>query len=210
MKSDSLTIGDTAAAEDIESTADGRIQPTATKFVYKFQIGKIPDPSGIGRRDGDPGRQFLQQINLDTSAFSLDIGRMDQEFITTLPEFHERFRTDSYIGELLPSVSDDIIIASLFPAAEVEDQAAAPHCPDQTRQTITIDLSILEDTGSYDNMGSAPLQPQTRIIRCYPPADLQAAGPGGKRLHCSLHVAGPQHYDMTTRQVIIPVQFSKP
>ena len=56
MKGDRLAIGDAAAAEDIQGAADGGIQPAPTNPVDKLHIGKIPDPAGIGCRNGDPGR----------------------------------------------------------------------------------------------------------------------------------------------------------
>ena len=149
---------------------------------------------------------FLQEINLDTGAFSFDIGRMDQKFIATERKFRKRFRTDPDIREPLPAIGDDIIVVTFFPAAQIEHQPVTPHGPHKTGKTIAVNPPIFENTGGHDHMRSAPVQPETGIIGGYPSADLQASRPGGKRFGSGCFVAGAQHDDMTARQVVIPVE----
>ena len=69
-------------AKNIESTADGQINPTPADLLHHVEVLQGTGSAGIGDRLLSPGTKEAHQAGVDALAAAFDIGRMDEEFGT--------------------------------------------------------------------------------------------------------------------------------
>ena len=108
MKSNSLGIRYSAAAKNIESTADGCIQPVPSQLLKAGHISYAFNTAGIGGWNSHPAAKFFCQFLFNAGTFSFHVNGMDQKLLAKGGKIGKCLFSDSHRGKILPGRLDSL------------------------------------------------------------------------------------------------------
>ena len=102
MKGNGCLIGNTGAAEDIQTAAHRNIEPVLSQLPDQLHVGKAAHPARIGGGDRHPFAEIFNQVSGNASTLAFNIGGMDQKFRAVSGKIGKRLPVDSDLGKFLP------------------------------------------------------------------------------------------------------------
>ena len=122
------------------------------------------------------GAEHPDQVLLDPGPFAFHIRGVDQELAAASAEFLKRLRPDLKVRKFLPPVSDDIIPSVFSSSAAQVQYEPVPACgADHLLKRRLIELPVLKDIGSHNDMGRAGIEENAGCLRCDPASRLHSA-----------------------------------
>ena len=198
------------ATKDVQSTADGEMDPALASFLHGLKVGEGLGSTGVGDRDGGVGGNRLHESEVDAGLFALNIDGMDEKFRTVRGEFFKRGFVYGQLGEILPAVSDDPVLAVALTTGKVQHKAFAPDRFDKGSKPIFIQLAFAENPGSNNNMRGTRINPSGSVLLFDAATKLEPPGKGCQCLAGRSIVAGTKLDDMAAPKVILPVECGVP
>jgi thiazole synthase len=207
IKGDGIGVTNTCTTKNIQSRADGKVNFTAAKASDFLKVGQGIGTAGIGDRERRPFGQVLNEVAVNTCAQALHINGVDQEFGATGGELTKGFASQCNIGELLPAVGDDEIIAATAAATEINHETVPADGLHEGFEASPIHGAIAENPGSDNDMRGTVIKKADCIIEIDATANLEAAGKGAKGSAGGVLVAGAEHDDMAAFESVLAVEF---
>lgn len=195
------------ATEDIESTADRQVNPSAPKLIDPNEVVKSPSAPGICGWNRRVLTEHLHKRLFDTRLMPFYIDAMHQKFIALASQLLQGLRSHTDIGKSLPAIRDNPVLAIALAAAQVEHKTRLANPSEQRIKPRLIDLTVTKDKGRDDDMASARVQVAGRIVQIHPAAHLQPPGIRRERRQRRILIPRPECNDMPASQSILPIQF---
>jgi hypothetical protein len=114
------------------------------------------------------------------------------------------------VSEFLPSVRDDVITAVTFTAAKIEHEPLFADPGDEFIQARPFDRPIPENPGGDDDMRCPSIEVTLSIFGIDASAELQSTRVSSESIESGIFIAGAEHDDMATAEIILFIEFGKP
>jgi hypothetical protein len=210
IERDAVGVTHAGSAEEIEGGADGEVDAAAADPMDGFEVVEGAGAAGVGHGDGRPIGEMLDEGVIDAGAKPFHIDGMDQELGAGIGKGMEGVGAEGDIGELLPAIGHDPVLAVADPATEIEHDAGSADPAVELIEAFPVDAAVAEDPGSEDHMGGTGGEPVGGIVGMNAAAVLEASGPGGEGFAGGLFVAGAESDDMAAVEKVVAVQPCEP
>ena len=198
IKRHGVFVAHAVAAEDVERGADGEVDPPLAKRGDTLQILHRLGSAGVGGGDGAVLGDESDEIFVDPLAKPLDVDAMNEKFVAALGQTAQRVGVDAEVGESLPTIGNDEVIAVAPAAAEVDDEPRLAKRLAELVESTLIELAVAKEPRGNDNVRCPGIDPFGRVVGRDAAADLQPTWPCGECLACGIVVSLTQLDDVAT------------
>ena len=137
-------VGEPGPTEEIQGTANGKINGAPAKIFNDFDVFHGVDATGVGNGNLGPLAEQFDKGLFNALASAFHIHGMNQEFIAETGQMVQQGRCYHLIGEGLPAVCYDPVTLSLSAAAQIQHQAFFTDALHKLFQSFFIHCSVME------------------------------------------------------------------
>ena len=110
---------------------------------------------------------------------------MNEKFVAALGQTAQRVGVDAEVGESLPTIGNDEVIAVAC-GAEVDDEPRLAKRLAKLVESTLIELAVAKEPRGNDNVRCPGIDPFGRVVGRDAAADLQPTWPCGECLACGI------------------------
>ena len=152
----------------------------------------------------------LHKGKVNAGLLAFHIYGVHEVFSTTVGEGFQGGLVDGQLGEGLPAVGDDPVLAVALAAGEVEHEAFAADGFHEIGEACGIKTAFTENPRGDDDMRGACIEPAGGVVGIHTSAELESAGKRSEGFARGGFIVGAKLDDMATSQVILAIQLGVP